>query len=151
MTTSTKTAEIKVERTIPAPPSEVFDAWLDPKVPGTLWHEHDKLIFNPKVDGLWYWLLNGQPHYGRFMEIDRPRRLQHSWMSRKTLGEESTVTVTFQKKGEDTLMTLQHSGLTSETWHKRMRKVGILFLVDLSKFVAVERTIGSNTPNGTFC
>ncbi len=66
MTTSTKTVEIKVERTIPAPPSEVFDAWLDPKIPGTPWHE------------------------------------------------ESTVTVTFQKKGEGTLMTLLHSGLPND-------------------------------------
>jgi hypothetical protein len=54
MTTPTKTVEIKVQRTIPAPPSDVFDARLDPKVPGTLWHGHDKLILNPKVDGLWY-------------------------------------------------------------------------------------------------
>src|SRR5260370_12222670 len=70
-TTSTKTVEIKVERTIPAPPSEVFDAWPDPKIPGTHWHENDKLIVNPKVDGLWYWLsLGGTPHYGWFMEID---------------------------------------------------------------------------------
>jgi uncharacterized protein YndB with AHSA1/START domain len=118
-TTSTKVLEIKVERTIPAPPSEVFDAWLDPEVPGTLWHEHDKLIFNPKVDGLWYLLslahrCEGTPHYGRFMEIDRPSRIQHSWMSRNTLGEESTVTVTFQKKGEGTLMTLLHSGLPND-------------------------------------
>jgi uncharacterized protein YndB with AHSA1/START domain len=114
-TTSTKTVEIKVERTIPAPPSEVFDAWLDPKIPGTLWHENDKLIFNPKVDGLWYLLsVEGTPHYGRFMEIDRPGRIQHSWMSRKSLGEESMVTVTFQKKGEGTLMTLLHSGLPND-------------------------------------
>lgn len=114
MNTSTKTLEIKLERTIPAPPSEVFDAWLDPKIPGTPFHENDKLIVNPEVDGLWYWLFRGQPHYGRFIEIDRPGRIKHSWMSRKTLGEESTVTVTFQKKGEDTLMTLLHSGLTSD-------------------------------------
>jgi len=32
-------------------------------------------------------------------------------MSRSTLGEETTVTVTFQEKGEDTLMTLVHSDL----------------------------------------
>jgi hypothetical protein len=32
-------------------------------------------------------------------------------MSRSTSGEESTVTVTFQKKGENTLMTLVHSEL----------------------------------------
>jgi len=114
-----KAAEIKVERSIPAPPAEVFDAWLDPKVPGTLWHQHDKLIFNPQADGLWYLLTlahrpEGTPHYGRFMELDRPRRIQHSWMSRHTQGEESVVTVTFQKKAEGTLMHLVHSGLPNE-------------------------------------
>jgi uncharacterized protein YndB with AHSA1/START domain len=119
MTASTSTVEITVERTIPAPPSEVFDAWLDPKIPGTLWHGHKKLIFNPEIDGLWYLLSlmhrrEGTPHYGRFIEINRPSRIQHSWMSRNTLGEETTVTVTFQKKGEDTLMTVLHSGLPNE-------------------------------------
>jgi len=113
MNTSAKTIEIKCERTIPAPPSEVFDAWLDSKIPGTPFHEHEKLIVNPKVDGLWYWLFRGQPHFGRFTNIDRPVRLQHTWMSRKTLGEETMVTVTLQKKGEGTLMTLLHSGFTT--------------------------------------
>ena len=117
MTTApTKTGEIKVERMIPAPPAEVFDAWLDPTVPGTLWHGHDKLILNPQIDGLWYLLSlahrrDGTPHYGRFMEIDRPSRIQHSWMSRNTLGEETIVTVTFKNNGEDTLLTLVHSGI----------------------------------------
>ena len=114
MKRSTNTLGVKVERTIPAPPNEVFDAWLDSSIPGTPFHEHEKLIVDMKVDGLWYRLLNGHAHYGRFLEIDRPGRIQHSWMSRKTLGEETMVTVTFQKKGEDTLMTLQHSGFTTD-------------------------------------
>jgi uncharacterized protein YndB with AHSA1/START domain len=114
-TTSTTTVDIKVERTIPAPPSEVFDAWLDPKIPGTPWHANEKLIVNPKVDGLWYWRsLGGTAHYGRFIEIDRPGRIQHSWVSRNTLGEESIVTVTFEKKEEGTLLTLVHSGLPND-------------------------------------
>ena len=53
MMTSTKALEIKVERTIPDPPSEVFDAWVDSKIPGTPFHENEKPIVNPKVDGLW--------------------------------------------------------------------------------------------------
>jgi uncharacterized protein YndB with AHSA1/START domain len=123
MTTSPKTVEIKVERTILAPPSEVFDAWLDPKIPGTPWYENEKLIVNPKVDGLWYWVsLGGTPHYGRFIEIARPGRIQHSWMSRNTLGEESMVTVTFQNKGEGTFMTLLHSGLPNEAMAKAHEK-----------------------------
>jgi uncharacterized protein YndB with AHSA1/START domain len=111
MTNAPKTIEFKIERTIPAPPREVYDAWLDPKTPGTPWSEADKLILDPRVDGFFYWLIRGTAHYGRFTVTERPRRLEHTWMSRNTLGEESTVTVTFQAKGEDTLMTLVHSGL----------------------------------------
>jgi len=111
MKKSAKTLEVKLERTIPASPKEVFDAWLNPKVPGTPWNEKDKLIFNPKVDGFFYWLISGTSHYGRFTKIKQPSQIQHTWMSRYTQGEESTVTVTFKKKGEDTLMTLVHSDL----------------------------------------
>jgi uncharacterized protein YndB with AHSA1/START domain len=116
MTASTKTVDVTIERTILAPPAEVFDGWLDPEVPGTVWHGHEKLIFNPEIDGLWYLLSlvhrrEGTPHYGRFIDINRPSRIQHSWMSRNTLGEETTVTVTFRKKGEDTLLSVLHSGL----------------------------------------
>jgi uncharacterized protein YndB with AHSA1/START domain len=122
-TTSTKTVDIKVERTIPAPSSEVFDAWLDPKIPGTPWHENEQLIVTPGVDGLWYWRsLGGTPHYGRFLEIDRPSRIQYSWMSPNTLGKESVVTVTFQKKGEGTFMTLLHSGLPNDDMAKAHEK-----------------------------
>jgi uncharacterized protein YndB with AHSA1/START domain len=111
MNESANTLELRVERTIPAPAGEVFDAWLNPKIPGTPWHEGDKLILNPHVDGLFYWLIRGMSHYGRFTELARPGRIQHTWMSPNTLGEESTVTVTFQQQGEGTLMTLVHSGL----------------------------------------
>jgi uncharacterized protein YndB with AHSA1/START domain len=106
-----KTLEFQFERTIPASLEEAFDAWLNPEVPGTPWHENDKLLFHPKVDGFFYWLIRGNPHYGRFTEIKRPTRIQHTWMSPSTLGQESTVTLTFQKKGTETLMTLSHTGL----------------------------------------
>jgi uncharacterized protein YndB with AHSA1/START domain len=117
--TATKTVEIKLERTIPALPDEVFDAWLDPEIPGTPWHENEKLIVDLKVEGLWYWLSSGgTPHYGRFMEMDRPVRIRLSWMSPNTLGNESIVTVRFEKKGEGTLLTLLHSGLPNDDMAK---------------------------------
>ncbi len=108
---SNETIEIKVERIIPAALVEVFDAWLNPKIPGNPWNAADKLILNPEVDGLFYWTFKGTPHYGRFTEIERPGRIEHTWMSPSTSGLESMVTVTFKKQGEDTLMTLVHSGL----------------------------------------
>src|SRR5215813_7088154 len=111
MNKSKKTIEIRVERTIPAPPDEVYDAWLNPKIPGNPWNAAEKFILYPKVDGLFYWALKGTSHYGRFTEIERPGRIRHTWVSPNTLGQESIVTLTFEKQGENTLMTLVHSNL----------------------------------------
>jgi uncharacterized protein YndB with AHSA1/START domain len=111
MNQSLKTIEFRFERTIPAPAGEVFDAWLNPKFPGSIWYGADKFLLNPQVDGFFYWLIQGNAHYGRFTEVQRPARLQHTWMSRSTLGEESTVTVTFAQQAEGTLVTLLHAGI----------------------------------------
>jgi uncharacterized protein YndB with AHSA1/START domain len=106
-----KTLTFKIERKIPAAPAEVFDGWLDPKVPGTTWNEADKFMLDPKVDGLFFWRMMETPHYGRFTKVDRPSRIEHTWMSPNTMGAETSVTVTFKKQGNDTLMTLVHAGL----------------------------------------
>src|ERR1700746_672004 len=111
MPTSQKTLEFTFERIIPAPPGEVFGGWLNPKIPGNLWNAAEKFLLDPKVDGVFFWALKGTSHYGRFTVGERPGRLQHTWVSPNTLGQESTVTVTFKKQGEDTLMTLVHSDL----------------------------------------
>jgi len=128
-----KTIEFKIERTIPAPAGEVFDGWLNPKIPGNPWNMADKLLLNPKVDGFFYWLTGGTPHYGRFTEVERPGRIQHTWMSPNTLGEESTVTVTFQKKGESTLMTLVHSDLPDDEKARSHEKGWNFFLGKFSE------------------
>jgi len=111
MKTDAKTIEFTIERTIPASPDEVYNGWLNPKIPGNPWNAAEKFILEPKIDGLFYWTLKGTSHYGRFTEIERSSRIQHTWMSPNTLGQESTVTLTFKKQGENTLMTLVHSNL----------------------------------------
>ena len=111
---SQKTLEFEFERTFPALPEQVFDDWLSQNFLGSLWHSADrceKLLLDPKVNGFFYCRFKGIPHYGRFTEIERPGRIQHTWVSPNTLGEESTVTVTFKKQGEDTMLTLVHSGI----------------------------------------
>jgi len=114
MNKSKKTLEFKFERTIPAPPDQVYDAWLNPKIPGNPWNAADKFSLDPKVDGLFFSRMMEISHYGRFTKVERPGRIQHTWVSPYTLGEESTVTVTFEKKEEDTLMTLVHSDLPDD-------------------------------------
>jgi uncharacterized protein YndB with AHSA1/START domain len=109
--TSDKRLTFTLVRTIPAPRSEVFDAWLDPRVPGNPWNAAERFIVDARVDGLFYWTLKETSHYGRFTDVERPSRLQHTWVSPNTLGEESKVTVTFTTQGEQTVMTLVHSDL----------------------------------------
>lgn len=133
MTNPAKTIDVTIERTIPAPPGEVFDAWLNPKVPGTTWHAADKFILDPAVDGLFYWAIRSTAHYGRFTKISRPSRLQHTWMSPSTSGLESTVTVTFKKKGKGTLMTLVHSGLPDTDGGRGHEKGWNFFLGNFSE------------------
>jgi uncharacterized protein YndB with AHSA1/START domain len=140
MSKSTKTLELKFERTIPAAPDEVFEGWLNPKIPGNPWNMAEKLLLDPKVDGFFYLNVKDIPHYGRFTEMERPRRLRHTWVSPNTLGEESTVTATFQKKGQDTLMTLVHSGLP-DTEEGRRHEQGWNYFLDLfpKQFVNASR------------
>jgi len=137
-----KTIKLEFERVIPAPPGEVFKGWLDPKTPGTPWNENDKLILNPKVNGFFYWLIRGTAHYGRFTRIQRPARIQHTWVSRYTSGEESLVTVTFKKKGKDTMMKLVHSGLPNNEASKAHKDGWNYFLDKLAK------TYGSRARRG---
>jgi uncharacterized protein YndB with AHSA1/START domain len=84
---------------------------LNPKIPGNPWNTADKLLLDARVDGFFYWAYRGTPHYGRFTQLERPARIQHTWMSPNTSGLESTVTVTFSEKGRHTVMSLVHGGL----------------------------------------
>ena len=129
MTNAAKTIEVSVERTIPASPGDVFDAWLNPKIPGNPWNMADKLLLNPAVDGLFFWAVRGTPHYGRFTAVERAARIEHTWLSPNTLGLESTVCVTFEAKGKDTVMRLVHSGLP-DTDGGRSHEKGWSFFLD---------------------
>jgi hypothetical protein len=45
-----------------------------------------KLVLDPRVDGLFYWLFINEagahkPHYERFTIVDRPTKVQYTWMS----------------------------------------------------------------------
>jgi uncharacterized protein YndB with AHSA1/START domain len=130
MTKKPKTLTLKFNRTIPAPVDEVCEAWLNPKIPGNPWNLADKLLFNPQVDGFFYWRIEGTPHYGRFTKVERPGRIQHTWMSPYTSGEESTVTLTFKKQRENTRMTLVHSGLPDNA-RGRMHEKGWNHFLDM--------------------
>ena len=129
MDRAANTLEIRIERTIQASPEAAYDAWLDPKVQGTPWNAAGKLVFDCKPDGLFYARMNDTPHYGRFTELARGRQIRHTWMSPYTDGHESTVTVSFTGKGNDTLMVLVHSGLPDNA-HGHEHQAGWSYFMD---------------------
>jgi uncharacterized protein YndB with AHSA1/START domain len=115
--------EITVARLIPAPAAEVFDVWIDPHSPGGPWFGAARLIINPAVDGLFYSAIVHEgktwAHYGRFIAIERARRVEHTWVSEGTRGLETIVTVTFEPQGEQTNVTLKHSGVPDDEMGRR--------------------------------
>jgi uncharacterized protein YndB with AHSA1/START domain len=121
--TRPKQTELTLTRTIPASPAEVFDVWLDPKSPGGPWFGCTKLIFDPKVDGLFYHSVVHEgmewAHYGRFVVLDRPRRIEHTWVSEGTRGLESVLSVTFEPQGKNTLVTLRHTGVPDDAFGRQ--------------------------------
>ena len=110
-----KLTDITVTRTIPTSAEQVFDLWMNPKSPGGPWFGAERVIVNPVVDGLFYIAVKHEgriwPHYGRFIQIDRPRRVEYTWMSEGTKGAESVVTVSMEPRRDDTEVTLHYAGV----------------------------------------
>jgi len=125
-----KLIDVKVSRLIPGPPGEVFDVWFDPACPGGPWHGAKKVMMNLAVDGMFYFGLDRAQarskspgiadtgallgHFGRFTAIERPRVVEHTWMSEHTHGIETTVSVTFEPREGGTQMTIVHRGVPDD-------------------------------------
>jgi len=115
---NTKRIAASVTREIAAKPGEVFEAWIDPKRPASPWSKRNGIrlaIMNPAVDGLFY-INMGPPmplatHFGRFLRLDKPKLIEHTWASEGTLGAETRVRITLKAQGDGTLFSLHHTGL----------------------------------------
>lgn len=113
-----KTTDITVTRAVAATPEEVYDLWLDKDSPGGPWHGCTRLILQPRADGLFYHAgeFEGRvwAHYGRFIALERGRRIEHTWVSEGTRGLESVVTLTLAPEGQKTRITLRHAGVPDD-------------------------------------
>ena len=52
-----KTTDLTVSRTIRGTAEAVYDAWLDPEGPGSLWYGSKRVIMHLEVDALFYLLV----------------------------------------------------------------------------------------------
>lgn len=113
------TTEIHLDRTINASPEEVFEAWLDHTCPGSPWFGVPKAIVNPPaVDSLFYsmYQLEGREvaHYGRFIALEKPHRIQHTWVSEATRGMESIVTLSLEPAEGKTRVHVHHTNVPDD-------------------------------------
>lgn len=114
-----KTTEINLTRTIDAHPDEVYEVWLDQTSPGSPWFGVPKVILNPpKVDSLFYSMYHFEgreiAHYGRFMTLEKPRKIQYTWVSEATHGMESVLTVSFERMNGKTQVHVHHTNVPDD-------------------------------------
>jgi uncharacterized protein YndB with AHSA1/START domain len=114
-----KLIEINLTRVIDATPEEVYEVWLDKTSPGSPWFGVPKVILdNPQVDTLFYSMYQFEgrevAHYGRFLTLDKPHKIQYTWVSEGTHGLESILTITFKPEDGKTKVHVNHTNVPDD-------------------------------------
>jgi uncharacterized protein YndB with AHSA1/START domain len=108
----------RVERVLPVPPADAYDAWVDADrlrrficpEPGTA-----EVAIDPRPGGSLRIVMafpdRTRVIEGEYLALERPHRLTFSWRP-QWREPESVVTVSFEPRGDgETLMTIVHSQL----------------------------------------
>lgn len=107
---------LTVERAMTAPPATLFDAWTDRldrwlAAPGTL-------LLRAAVNAPFYFEAHAggtrYPHYGRFLQLERDRLVELTWVTPATKGAETVVTVELAPDGGGTRLRLTQAGFPDE-------------------------------------
>jgi uncharacterized protein YndB with AHSA1/START domain len=120
---------LRLERLIRAPVEEVFDAWIVPEQIASWWGPESVTIPEYSIDarpgGAWRTVMqqptgNKVEVSGVYRLIEKNKRLVFSWAWTQedgSRGHETEVTVTFERVGKDTKLTLIQSVFV-ETGHR---------------------------------
>ena len=102
-TATSPTAQLTVRREISATAEELFDAFLDAESLGEFMRpgsdRRSDVTTEPRVGGKFRINMHVNdsviPHWGEYRELDRPRKLVFTWVSKNTNEQESVVTIQF--------------------------------------------------------
>ena len=116
-----KTAQVRATHRYDAPPEQVFDAWLDPKIAGrflfaTPTGQMVKAEIDARVGGHFNFTdrrpdMGDVEHVGTYLEIDRPRRLVFEFAVPAYDPTKTVVTVEIAPSGAGSELTLTHDGV----------------------------------------
>ena len=111
---------VRVSRRFEAPAERVFDAWLTPAMIGR-WmfgpalrdEEILRIDLDARVGGAFSFLVRRQgaeiDHVGRYLEIERPRRLAFTWGIAGESVDESRVTIDIEPLDRGCELSLVHA------------------------------------------
>jgi len=132
-----KTFNVNLARTIRATPEQVFDVWIDPKSPASPWAGSERTILNPVVDGLFYFSAHHMgrswAHYGRFLTLDRGKKIEHTWMSEATKGIDTVVTLTLTATPGGTEVRLTHMNVPDDELGRNHTEGWTMMLAEIAK------------------
>jgi uncharacterized protein YndB with AHSA1/START domain len=109
----------RVSIVIKADPGKVFDAWLDPRLAARFLAAGDMRVgeveLDPREGGEFRVVMQGErdriEHQGRYVLIERPRRLVFTWISPGTDWRLSLVSLAFVPVEGGVRVELEHEGL----------------------------------------
>jgi uncharacterized protein YndB with AHSA1/START domain len=122
MTANDSKVTVRVSHRFAASPERVFDAWLDPRTAGkwlfaTPTGQMTRVEIDARVGGRFSIIRkDGEEieHTGKYLEIDRPRRLVFTFAVPKFSPEYTRVTVDIVPYGAECELILTHEGVLAD-------------------------------------
>jgi uncharacterized protein YndB with AHSA1/START domain len=116
---------VRVQRAFDCTAEAVYDAWLDPQLARRFWFatppagEVIRCVIEPSVNGK-FTIVDRRPieagsdsaidmeHTGRFLQLDRPRRIAFSFSLPQMQDHETAVIIDIEPQGDGCELTLRH-------------------------------------------
>ena len=122
MTAQPVTPRVRIQRVLPGTPEQVFDAWINPRK-AALWMAPGAMTVarfdvDAQVGGAFELVMRGNDgehvRRGKYVEIDRPKRLVFTWITGPTTDEPSIVSIELRPVFGGTELTLVHEKLPAD-------------------------------------
>ncbi len=121
---------VTIRKTLPASCEEVFDAWLDAEgmrewmTPGPV--TDCEVTLEPRVGGQFRIVMSAPGaqivNRGKFRVLERPAKLQFTWISSRWAHQETLVTVELHARGTDCELVLTHERFPLEHSTEQLAK-----------------------------